>query len=310
MTYWPHSDPEPQRTICCVGPHKPPSDDDGTWQPPTTRSGLLCSKCRQRLATLLIELPAVAAWLNVNKAPSIGVSLDGHVSGSREAPMPLRRDVLDLVGPTNGQQSVSQPAPPARYQLWAGAQHVTSYRTRADADRARWELRHDDDPTNQRDLGYYRITLLRMTRDQIGDAGIYDRIMGWAEQVHDEAFADLPPRKDLATLARWLHGHFEWICRQEWVNDMLDDLIDAESRSRQLAPWEPEHKRLRDDCPSCDMRALVFVRGKHVECVKRLGGCGRKWDDQIVARPANREPVTAFDRLVLVLGHKALDLAE
>lgn len=59
--------------------------------------GLLCVKCFSRLRSSLLELPAVATWLEVNIAAA--GQAEERVSGSREDPIPLRLDVTDLVGP-------------------------------------------------------------------------------------------------------------------------------------------------------------------------------------------------------------------
>jgi hypothetical protein len=249
----------------CVGPHKPPAEVED-WQPPNATFGYLCGWCRGRLSTALVNLPAIAAWLQVNIEPGSNSSFDGRVSGSREQPIPLRQDVLDLIGPTSRKEI-------SRTMTLIGSHFRT------------WPA------------------------EQSGEPSIYDLIKGWAKVVHEEAYADWPDRNGLVALCGWLHRQLDWITRQPWVDDMLTDLLTAQDSARRVVAWPSEQRRLKSDCPSCDMRSLVFVRGIGVECDQSLGGCGRTWDDTVVARPKDEPPVTAFDRLILVLGSAALEEA-
>lgn len=76
--------------LCVVGEH---GDD-----PVEALTGYLCGQHFSRLRTSLLELVAVAAWLGVNLAAG-GSGITEKVSGSGEDPIPLRTDVLDLIGP-------------------------------------------------------------------------------------------------------------------------------------------------------------------------------------------------------------------
>lgn len=75
--------------VWCLGRHDEPVEAEQGW---------LCLKCYGRLRTQLVELPAIAAWLYVNQATTQRAAGD-RVSGSSEDPIPLRVDVLDLIGP-------------------------------------------------------------------------------------------------------------------------------------------------------------------------------------------------------------------
>lgn len=70
------------------------TDPDDT---PEADIGYLCFGCFGRLRSSLLELPAIAGWLHVNLAAG-GVGGE-NVSGTREEPIPLRQDILDLIGP-------------------------------------------------------------------------------------------------------------------------------------------------------------------------------------------------------------------
>ena len=73
----------------CVGTHPD--------QPTHADIGRLCYACWTRLRSQLCALPAVAGWLHVFLAA--GGAAGERVSGSREDPIPLRVDILDLIGP-------------------------------------------------------------------------------------------------------------------------------------------------------------------------------------------------------------------
>jgi hypothetical protein len=236
----------------CAGPHRAP-ETNPDWQWPRAEYGLLCERCRGRLSSLLIRLPQIAEWLHANLAPSQGQQAD-RVSGSREDPIPLRQDILDLIGPA------------ARLEL-SEAMGTT-----------RRELNSAGKPE----------------RVQVGNPQLEFVIRTWAKQVKEESGQPWPDRNDLTALCRWLSRQLDWITRQPWVGDLLEQLVDLSWRAFWLAPDEAERHLLKPPCPSCDLRALIFTRGVGVECEPRMGGCGRTWTDE------------HFDRLVIVLGTEAL----
>lgn len=95
--YWPHSEPEivepesdPTPIIACIGKHPDPVE---------RTIGYICFVCFSRIRRQLIELPAVEIWLQAHIAAN-GAAVEDRVSGSREEQIPLRLDVLDLIGPT------------------------------------------------------------------------------------------------------------------------------------------------------------------------------------------------------------------
>lgn len=63
--------------------------------------GRICLRCFGRLRHNLTQLPSLMVWLEAHIAASASSALDdAHVTGSHDAPMPLRLDVLDLIGPS------------------------------------------------------------------------------------------------------------------------------------------------------------------------------------------------------------------
>lgn len=103
--YWVHSEPVnetpdlPEVVIeKCVGRHEDPVGRD---------VGYLCTWCFTRMRRTLTELPAMVIWLEAHLAA--GGSASERVSGTREDPIPLRLDILDLIGP---QTTSAQPFSP------------------------------------------------------------------------------------------------------------------------------------------------------------------------------------------------------
>lgn len=217
------------------------------------RTGYMCSNCRNRLSSLLVQMPSLATWLHENIAPSGGAG--ERVSGTREEPIPLRIDILDYVGPSSSREISA---------------------TEINRRRALDGLHPIDPP------------------EQFGEASLLDVIASWALLVSEERYDDWPPKDDLATLCNWLHSQLDWIVCQPWVDEMLVHLGDVSQKAERLAPRDPEMKRLKPPCPSCNVLGLVFTRGIGVKCETRLGGCGRSWEAE------------DYDRLIVVLGSEAL----
>lgn len=86
----------------CVGEHRPP-ENNPAWAWPAATVGLLCSRCRNRLSSTLVQIPSLAEWLHDNLTPGSGGN-GVRVSGSREEPIPLRTDILDYIGPTSSRE--------------------------------------------------------------------------------------------------------------------------------------------------------------------------------------------------------------
>lgn len=75
--------------VACVGRHTDGVEAEVGW---------LCAACFSRLRSGLVALPAVVSWLWAFAATS---STPGErITGSADPSMPLRGDVLDLVGPS------------------------------------------------------------------------------------------------------------------------------------------------------------------------------------------------------------------
>lgn len=66
----------------------------------TSHSSYLCTVCTGRLRWRIAELPALVRWLHAHLTPERRGESD-KVTGSAEPPMPLRTDVLSVIGPAS-----------------------------------------------------------------------------------------------------------------------------------------------------------------------------------------------------------------
>jgi hypothetical protein len=223
----------------CAGEHREPDGDAG-WRPPDAQFGLLCLRCRNRLSSLLANLPSLAVWLQDNVAAGGSAGKGAKVTGSRDTPTPLRMDVLDFIGPA-ARLNLSETMGTTHRELNAAGQ---------------------------------------LERVQVGYPNLRVVVAEIADQVADEHDGTIPSKDDLATLCRWLHSQLDWIVTREWVGDTLASLTELAAKAERLAPREPEHRWLEPPCPSCNLKALIFTRGIGVACETRIGGCGRSWVDE------------------------------
>lgn len=247
----------------CVGRHDDPTDTD---------VGLLCGKCFSRLRSSLLELPAIAGWLEVNIAA--GGSAGERVSGSREDPMPLRLDVLDLIGP-DSKQPVAAPAP--KVFLWEDGLCIGEYATWRAANEVRWlEVLATADPDS--DVHRWRIAVTdKRGCDQQGVESMRAVVDFWAQTLNDECSIDRPGRDDLQSLVEYLTSELSTIASQPWAAELADDVADAARNGHRVAPWREEIRRDPDPCPICKTRAVVLhLAGGESRCERRAGGCGRK----------------------------------
>lgn len=289
------------------------SEADST---PQAETGFLCSKCFSRLRSGLLELPAIATWLHVNLAA--GGNPDGEkVSGSREDPIPLRVNVLDLIGP-DSRHWVAADRPD--FLLWADGTAVAafdSWRTASaawreamttagvdpnviellidvpvhdrltaaddctdDCPRCRLaELIDYDDVDAARNRWQVRPTD-RGGCDQRGDEAIRAALFSWVTLTTEENpdFAWPEAATDITSLAGWLAGHLSWIAARPWVEELATDVHRLASGAHRLAPWREEIMTTKDPCSSCNVRAVVLhVARSTMVCEKRLGGCGKSW---------------------------------
>lgn len=247
----------------CTGRHDDPVEAD---------VGALCGKCFSRIRSSLVELPAVAAWLEVNIAA--GGTAGERVSGSREEPIPLRLDITDLIGP-DSRKPVAAPAPTVL--LWEDGLPLGEFPTWRAATEARWaEIL--DVPDVDVDVHRWRVAVSdKRGCDQQGTESLRAVVDFWAKQLHDDARdAPWPDRNDLAGLVDYLAAHLSWIAGQPWVADLADDVRRAAAAAHRSAPWREEVRRDTSPCSKCRRHTVVLHIGEgESRCERRAGGCGR-----------------------------------
>lgn len=212
----------------CLGKHDEPHPAD---------IGYLCFDHYGRLRSSLTELPAIATWLAVNLA-SGGNVLAQRVTGSTEDPMPLRVDILDLIGPVAPDPDLARiPEWEASYQAGRDVPELT---------------------------------------DQRGEAHFYDEVRSYARLVEEESGDDWDDTRTLTGAVTYLTAHLTWIADQPWVDEFAGKIDDLRRSAHRIAPWRPQRILEQEPCTGCNIRAVVWhVADGLTRCEKRAGGCGR-----------------------------------
>lgn len=250
----------------CRGQH--PDDER-----PVADIGFLCRECYDRLRKQLRMLPAVERWLQVNLRAGSG-ELRDRVSGSSEDPIPLRLNVLDMIGPSSplpvfrcvldqeGRESIrsifrryaemvhkgGHPYPPSAIVFRDGKPQgeYSSFKDAVrDCDRARWDSRRSTDPRR------WSIRQ-RASRE------------GWPEQA------------PLADVSRYLGNHLEWSAHQEWCQELAEELTHLLAEAHRSTPWREEIRRDTEPCKRCGKSSVVLHIAQAISrCEEKAGGCGR-----------------------------------
>jgi hypothetical protein len=280
--------------------------------PPDADVGLVCHRCYARLRSSLLELVAVAGWLHTQLAVVASGGLDERVAGSREDPIPLRTDVLDLIGPDSRAPARTSVSP--RFLVWyrgvcvgdhdtwdqAAAQHRDLMRAggvtedvivlagrrlskderRALTDDEREQLQEAREQWQVRPTG-------RGGTDQTGEESFRAELAYWVGRCVEsgDGFA-WPERSDLITpLVTWLASHLRWLVDQDWCGEFAEAVAQLHRQASRVAPWRAETRVDPNPCTACGRRAILLhlAEGRST-CEKRLSGCGRTmtWDHQRV----------------------------
>lgn len=283
----------------CVGVHD---------EAPEQEYGLLCWPCYRWLVRTLRDLPTMATWLRENIAAG-GSGQQEKVGGTREDPIPLRLDVLDLIGPDS--RHWPRNATSGLFYLWEDGRVIGYYDSWREAKTARDEemrlagveetviqllarrsslkqMRLSDVPTEKLEAARQRWQirpLIRGGSDQAGEDAIRSVLFSWVTTVTEESpdFGWPDNCDEIPVLAKWLAGHLLWISEQQWVDEFSDELHRLTSVIHKTTPWRAEVKHDPTPCTVCNVRAIVIhlAEGRSV-CEKNAGGCGRvmTWDRQ------------------------------
>jgi hypothetical protein len=217
-----------------------------------------CDPCRNRLAARLWELRDLHALLPAALAPGRGEVV--RISGSREAPLPLRVAAVDYAAPARSDSVRDQLV--ARVRTWFDPDTV-------DRD-GFWfhgwhrELLRDEDG----------VPLTAAAHDQDGAlsvASILDSwVRDWAETLDVQR-----PVAGVPALVSWLSRHLHWALNNHPAVDEFNQEVTVTLYAvRTLLNVSRKPVYLPDACPQCDVTALRRdPGGGDVVC----GNCREHW---------------------------------
>ena len=225
---------------------------------PDAEVGYLCLDCFSWLRSHLLELPAVATWLEVNAAAG-GSGLHDKVTGTAEDPIPLRLDVTDLIGP-------EAPNPTEALIRDMSSGHLNSKGERI--------------------------------IDQAGEPSLFDEMRSWAVLVEEESWEhgcdvadpdhepracpkrrgkDWDDRRTLIGAVSYLAGQLSWIVAQPWIDEFVSKVRHLGQQAHRVVPWRAQLIYANDPCATCGVRAVVIHLGEGFRrCEHRAGGCGKR----------------------------------
>ncbi|MER7814062.1 hypothetical protein [Streptomyces sp. NPDC096153] len=196
---------------------------------PESSDRYACHSCAERLRAMLAELPRQLPLLRSLLRPDGGPAQRGG-TGRAHSPMPVRLDVLDLLGPghvvtladPDGDQTDGVPIDPLVYG-WA--RYIAQQHPAVSRDRhGTIQVRPCDGPRSRRGT-------------------------------------------DVAAWCSWLIAYVPYICRQPWAADMLDQLEQLLRQIRDKTGDRPGRTVRDAPCPRCEGFALVSVGGDpYVRC--------------------------------------------
>lgn len=181
-----------------------------------------CPACIHRtrglLAAIVAELPELQECLALGAAPA-----GGRSAGRAHAPLPLRLDALNLLGPGT--------ATP-----WS-------------------------DTTGDQVEGIPLVAMLRWWADHIGTHHIAAwRSAG--TQYSAPCSGAITHGRDAAAWCRWLVAYLPYAAGQLWIHQLHDDLVDALDGLRAITRTVPQRHNRLAPCPQCDAIAMVAVDGE------------------------------------------------
>ena len=187
-----------------------------------------CEACGYRLRCMLRELPKHVPLLEALLRPGSGLPGRGG-AGRAHSPMPVRPDVLDLLGPghvvvledPHGDQSAGVPITPLLYG-WAR---------------------------------YIAYNHPAVGRDRHGTVQVQP-----CDGAHSRGGT-------VAAWCSWLIAYLPYAVTQPWVDEMYRQLEELLDRVRAKTGTRPGRSRKDAPCPACSCFALVETDGEwHIMC--------------------------------------------
>ncbi len=208
-----------------------------------------CEPCRAWLPGVLTDIGKLHAQVEPARRAGGGPK----VSGSRDAPLPVHLDAIDLTAPAR-QGSL---LPHANAQLHQHAAIVHRTRTLE---------RHD---------------YAALWKDQIGHLSVATELETWViDWIGQRELGEHRPEPTVAILLNWLTVRLDWACDHHLAIDEYAEAMRQLRASLRTAagdqPTRPE-PIIGIPCSHCDLAALIRDPGSqwHAEC----GNCGKLYSD-------------------------------
>lgn len=232
----------------------------------------LCTPCAEKVGAWVAELTDLLPQLPDALIP--GSSGEGpQVSGSREAPMPVRAGVLSFWGPAAGRDR--------RYDAVTGLDPVDH---RGDP------LQVGEEPVGSV-LATWARTIAKQRHihvpgPQPGQLLVRHPMTPYGPETAAQAHHRLAVQarmnastrgvRTLMALRQFLATHHAWAVQQDWANYYAADLHATWGTCRRLLGVAPLRHHLDGVwCPECSLMALYRDDGgAEVYCDRKVGGCG------------------------------------
>lgn len=208
--------------------------------------GLVCPGCRSRLAGWLRELPDLYADLVARDDVLRSSAGHGHVSGTHEAPVPIRVDAVDLTADARVLHLASLPA---REDRLLPCRYCRAYHPAG---------------------SYSPLGPHESYDDQAGHLSVASVLDGWVRdwREHRDRGEGLPDPL-VPTLCRWLGDRLEDACDDHpAIGDFAEELRELRrALYGQLGLFDVPDYKQGVPCRACDMLTLVRHSGsEYTEC--------------------------------------------
>lgn len=273
--------------------------------------GMACDSCRRRLDSTLVEIGNLHAELpdHLERGQTNGQ----RVSGSREAPLPLRVEPLDLSMPARAGSVVDDVV-----QQYDVVERTINHTYFVAQDVGMWitdEVHVWQKRPKTKDVDGETKPVLGPAGDQVGHQSVLTLLDSWVRDWRDTRdMREHLPVPAGASLVSWLRTRLDWACDHHTAidafNQEMRDLRGALRKALGVSDTRPE--LLDVPCRKCEWRSLAHLPGEdRVEC----GHCGdlstldeyKRWIGLLTT--GIQDGVVPVDPDVLLLGEDAAMLA-
>jgi hypothetical protein len=229
----------------------------------------LCDPCADHTAGQLTALPGL--WVRLHLRMARGQATGERVSGTGEAPIPARVDVLSFVGPAN---------PGDRLDLPGTIEEQRILRS----------LQVGDVPMLGRLEATVQVVCEQMAVHWPTPAPLPAHAARWPYGPPTPAAVDTyrrwreetRPHRQAAAVLDFLTRWHRWLTAQPWADEYAQEVHDVWQRAMTLTgEWHPRPEQCDGvTCPRCDAKTIYRYPGKDGRhCDLRAGGCGLYLDD-------------------------------